>query len=68
MTTTPTIPTKELFIDALAVYRKACAEGEDFLAPEIVVEYLLEYGIDMSDAHMVLAGIQAIDDYGLTVS
>ena len=68
MPTTTTIVTKELFLDALAVFRKAYAEDEGFLAPELVIEYLLEFGVDMSDAHMALAGIHCVDDYGLTVS
>lgn len=65
---TSTIPTKELFLDALDVYRNACSTGEAHLADEITVEHLLEYGVDMSDAYGVLAGIAAIDDYDLTVS
>lgn len=68
MSTTTTLVTKELFLDALAAFRNACSEGEDFLAPEIVIEYLLEYGVDMSDAHMALAGIHCVIDYDLTVS
>ena len=68
MPTTTTPVSKELFLDALAVYRKAYAEDEGFLAPELVIEYLLEYGVDMSDAHMALAGIHCVDDYGLTGS
>ncbi len=67
-TSTTTLVTKELFLDALAVFRKACANDEGFLAPELVIEYLLEYGVDMSDAHMALAGIHCVDDYNLTVS
>ena len=68
MSVTTTLVTKELFLDALAAFRKACADGEDFLAPEIVIEYLLEYGVDMADAHMALAGIHCVEDYDLTVS
>ena len=63
-----TTPTKELFLDSLNVYRNACSTGEAYLADEITIEYLLEYGIDMSDAHGVLAGIAAIDNYDLIVS
>lgn len=66
-TATPRI-TKELFIDALAVYRNACATGEEMLADEITVEYLLEFGIDTSDAHMALGGICCVIEYDLTVS
>ncbi len=67
-TSTTTLVTKELFLDALAVFRNAYANDEGFLAPELVIEYLLEYGVDMSDAHMALAGIHCVDDYNLTVS
>ena len=63
-----TLVTKELFLDALNVFREACANGEDFLAPELVIEYLMDLGVDMSDAHMALAGIHCVDDYDLTVS
>lgn len=70
MTATPTttLVNKELFLDALNVFRNACDEGEDFLAPELVIEYLLEYGVDMADAHMALAGIHCVVDYKLTIS
>ncbi len=67
-TPTTTQVCKGLFIDALAVFRKACVEDAPFLAPEITIEFLLENGVDMSDAHMVLAGIHCVEDYGLTVS
>ena len=57
-----------LFLEALDVFREAYAEDRGFLAPELVIEYLLEYGVDMSDAHMALSGIQCVEDYDLTVS
>jgi hypothetical protein len=66
-TATPRI-TKGLFIDALAVYRNACDTGEEMLADAITVEYLLEFGINPSDAHMALAGIGCVVEYDLTVS
>ena len=57
-----------MFLDALDVFRDACDNNQSFLAPEMVIGYLLELGVDMSDAHMALAGIHCVDDYNLTVS
>ena len=68
MTTTTTPVSKMLFLEALGVFREACANDEDYLAPEMVIEFLLDNGVDMSDAHMALAGVHCVEDYGLTVS
>ena len=64
----PDITPKQLFFNALDVYEEAMATDQDFLADELVISYLLDQDIDMSDAHGLLAGIYAIKDYQLTIS
>ena len=68
MTTTTTPVTKMLFLEALDVFRAAYAEDRGFLAAELVIGFLLDNGVDMSEAHTVLAGIHCVEDYNLTVS
>ena len=62
------ISPKQLFFNALDVYKEAINGEQGFLADELVIEYLLDNDVDMADAHGLLAGIYCIDNYDLTVS
>jgi len=68
MVTSSVIASKEMLLDALGLYREVCSDGKAFNAPETVIGFFLELDVDMADAHMLLAAIQVIDEYGLTVS